>query len=105
MIYAAYLRCLQGGTHLVHMDEKGPAGVHYSRSKSGWFDDGTFHNYFTTILKTHAKNIPGKKVLLGDNLSTHFTPKVLIAAAENDVVMACLVPNATHDLMWHSLLP
>jgi len=44
----------------------------------------------------HAKRVPGKKVLLGDNLSTHFSPDVLKAAEENDVVMACLVPNATH---------
>ena len=44
----------------------------------------------------HVRNIPGKKVLLGDNLSTHFSPNVLKAAAENNIVMACLVPNATH---------
>ena len=73
-----------------------PIGVRYSRSKSGWFDGPTFEDWFNTIFLSHVRNIPGKKVLLGDNLSTHFSPNVLKAAAENNIVMACLVPNATH---------
>ena len=71
-------------------------GTGYSRSKSGWFDGPTFEDWFNTIFLSHVRNIPGKKVLLGDNLSTHFSLNVLKAAAENNILMACLVPNATH---------
>ncbi len=35
-------------------------------------------------------------MLIGDNLSTHFAPRVIKAAEENDVAMIALPANSTH---------
>ena len=40
--------------------------------------------------------IPGKKALIGDNLSSHFSADVLEKCKENDILFICLPPNATH---------
>ena len=42
--------------------------------------------------------MPGKKVLIGDNLAAHFTPDVIKLSVENDIVFVTLIPNATHLL-------
>ena len=39
-----------------------------------------------------------KKVLLGDNLASHFTPEVIQAAVDNNIEFVCLIPNSTHIL-------
>jgi len=75
--------------------EGGPKGTRYNRSRSGWFDACCFNNWFETLFVRHARNLPGKKVLIGDNLSSHFTPTVLQLAAEYDILFVCLPPNAT----------
>ena len=46
----------------------------------------------------HTRRLPGRKVLLGDNLSSHFSRKVIQLAADNNISFACLPPNATHLL-------
>jgi len=38
------------------------------------------------------------KVLIGDNLASHFTMPVIHAATENDIRFVSLVPNSTHLL-------
>ena len=78
--------------------EGGPKGTQYNRSRSGWFDACCFNDWFETLFVTHARKLPGKKVLIGDNLSSHFTPTVLQLAAEYDILFVCLPPNATHLL-------
>jgi len=78
--------------------EGGPKGTRYNRSRSGWFDACCFNDWFETLFVRHARNLPGKKVLIGDNLSSHFTPTVLQLAAEYDILFVCLPPNATHLL-------
>ncbi|KAJ8943861.1 hypothetical protein NQ314_009631 [Rhamnusium bicolor] len=40
--------------------------------------------------------VEGKKVLIGDNLSSHFTKEVLQLWKENNIGFVCLPPNATH---------
>ena len=75
--------------------EGGPKGTRYNRSRSGWLDACCFNNWFETLFVRHARNLPGKKVLIGDNLSSHFTPTVLQLAAEYDILFVCLPPNAT----------
>jgi len=78
--------------------EGGPKGTRYNRSRSGWFDACCFNDWFETLFVPHAKKLPGKKLLIGDNLSSHFTSTVLSLAAQYDILFVCLPPNATHLL-------
>lgn len=72
------------------------SGSRYNRTKSGWIDMATFLEWFKKVFLPHVKELPGKKVLLGDNLSSHFCPEVLRLCEENDVAFVCLPPNSTH---------
>ena len=38
----------------------------------------------------------GKKVLIGDNLSSHFSTSVLTECEKNNITFVCLPPNSTH---------
>jgi hypothetical protein len=76
----------------------GPDGTRYNRSKSGWIDEVTFADWFQTILLPWAKTKNGRKVVIGDNLSTHFSPDVIKSCNDNDILFVCLPPNATHLL-------
>lgn len=75
--------------------EGGPKGARYNRSKSGWFDSTTFGDWFETIFLPHTRRL-GKVFLIGDNLASHFTERVVRSAAENNVSFICLPKNATH---------
>ena len=89
--------------------EGGPANTRYNRSKSGWFDSYTFSDWFETVFLPYVRKLPGTKVLLGDNLSSHFTPTVLKLSAEHNIIFCCFPPNATHllqplDVAFYGLL-
>jgi hypothetical protein len=56
----------------------GPNGSVYECSKSGWFDGRTFPIWYFRVFVPFASKIPGKKVLVGDNLASHFSPEVRI---------------------------
>jgi DDE superfamily endonuclease len=76
----------------------GPRGAVYDCTPSGWFDSRCFERWFTEIFLTNVSKKPGRKVLIGDNLSAHFTPDVIKASLENDVAFVTLIPNSTHLL-------
>ena len=76
--------------------EGGPRGTRYNRSRSGWFDATTFTDWFEYLFLPNVKNVPGRKVLIGDNLSSHFTKRALQLAQENGIDFCCLPPNSTH---------
>jgi hypothetical protein len=78
--------------------ENGPKKARYNRSKSGWFDHVCFVDWFRTIFLPETRHIEGRKVLIGDNLSSHFGDEVLKLATDNDIVFVCLPPNSTHLL-------
>jgi len=40
--------------------------------------------------------LTGRTVIIGDNLSSHFSEKVLTLAKGNDISFTCLPANATH---------
>lgn len=71
-------------------------GTRYNRTSSGWIDTVTFRDWFTSSFLPHAKRLPGRKVLIGDNLSSHLDGDVIKACNENDISFVCLVPNSTH---------
>lgn len=78
----------------------GPAGTRYNCSKSGWFDAIVFRDWFEQIYVSHVKeqklNEQGKVVIIGDNLSSHFSPEVLKLCVEYNIAFVCLPKNATH---------
>ena len=68
----------------------------YNRSKSGWFDSVCFADWFKTVVVPYFKNKTGKKIMIGDNLSSHFSHEVLELCKKHKIVFMCLPPNATH---------
>ena len=78
--------------------EDGPEGARYNRSKSGWFDSCTFADWYINHFTPHIRRMEGKKILIGDNLSSHFSQEVLKSAEENNVSFVCLPANSTHLL-------
>ena len=75
-----------------------PRGTIFDNTTSGWFDARCFERWFRDIFLVHTRNQPGRKVLIGDNLASHFTAPVIQGCIDNDIHFVCLVPNATHLL-------
>lgn len=76
--------------------ENGPSGARYSNTSSGWFDSQVFTDWFQSLLLPRLKKLEGKKVVIGDNLSSHLTPQVLAMCQQNNIDFVCLPPNSTH---------
>jgi hypothetical protein len=74
----------------------GPRGAHYDATPSGWFDGRTFQEWFSNVMLPQLQKQSGKKVVIGDNLSSHISPDVLRLCNENNTSFVCLPPNATH---------
>lgn len=71
-------------------------GARFNRTISGWIDAVTFRDWFISTFLPHAKRLQGQKVLIGDNLSSHFDEDILKMCRENEIDFVCLVPNSTH---------
>jgi len=76
--------------------ENGPPKTRYNRSKSGWFDQVCFEDWFFSTLLPRLKNACRKQVLIGDNLSSHISLAVLEARKETNISFVSLPPNSTH---------
>ena len=78
--------------------EGGPPRARYNRTKSGWFESVTFFDWFKTIALPYCTRLEAgsKKVLIGDNLSSHFSNEVLDLCEKNNINFICMPPNATH---------
>nr|XP_039254787.1 jerky protein homolog-like [Styela clava]XP_039269740.1 jerky protein homolog-like [Styela clava] len=76
--------------------EGGPPGTLYNRSRSGWFDGFSFQDWFNRMVLPRLKRQNGKKVLIGDNLSSHISPDVLKSCLDHNIAFICLPPNSTH---------
>ena len=81
--------------------KNGPIGSIYDATKSGWFDMSTFDLWFSKQFLPVALQVPGRKVLIGDNLGSHFSVKVTEACKANDILFICLPPNSSH--LWKPL--
>ena len=95
----------------------GPEGACYNRTKSGWFDEATFEDWFSTLVLPKLRKQEGKKILIGDNLSSHLSTEVIKACNNHNISFVCLLRNAAHHLqpldvafygplkkVWRSLL-
>ena len=74
----------------------GYPGARYNRTSSGWFDSNCFRDWFFTIALPYLKKLSGKKVLIGDNLSSHIDMDVVKECEKHDIKFICLIPFSTH---------
>ncbi|KAB0804446.1 hypothetical protein PPYR_01416 [Photinus pyralis] len=72
------------------------SGSRYNRTSHGWMDAETFTDWFKSAFLPHAERLEGRKVLIGDNLASHFTDEVINLCETNNIGFACLPKNATH---------
>jgi hypothetical protein len=78
--------------------QRGPPGAVYSATPSGWFDLFTYTDWFKKVFLPHARRLPGKKLLICDNLSSHVSLEVITLCRENDIEYVCLPPNSTDKM-------
>ncbi|KPJ14194.1 Pogo transposable element with KRAB domain [Papilio machaon] len=76
--------------------KSGPNGSRYNRSPSGWFDSNIFEDWVTTIILPFFENKPGKKCMVGDNLSSHLSIDLIKKCQERDIHFIFLPANSTH---------
>lgn len=78
--------------------ENGPAGARYNRSKTSWFNEAIFEDWFNTVVLRYFakfdKNEP--KALIGDNLASHVSQTVIELCKDNNIRFILLPPNSTH---------
>ena len=89
IVYKAQ-HCYEGWTQC------GPAGAVYDATPSGWLDTRTFELWFFELFLKKVSSIPGEKVILGDNLTSHFSPSVINACNEMGIKFISLIPITTH---------
>ena len=72
----------------------GPPGARYNRSKSGWFDETIFTDWFFTLMFPILHKQEGNKVFIGDNLSLHLSQSVIDVCYKHNIAfveaMLCL---------------
>ena len=73
----------------------GPKGTSYNRSKSGWINNVIFQDWFNTIVLPWARRKSGRKVITGDNLSSHLNVSVLEKGEKHDIRFSLFPPNTT----------
>ena len=78
--------------------EGGPLNARYGYSDSGWFEERSFEDWFFQLALPILRKQDGKKVLVGDNLSSHMSERVIEACKLHDIAFICLYPNGTHML-------
>ena len=69
-----------------------PQGAKYNRSKSGWFDLRCFEEWFMSVALPYLKPLRGKKVLVGNNLSSHLSAEIIQKCEENQIAF-CFLPS------------
>lgn len=77
----------------------GPRGTKYASSASGWFDMNLFEMWFFQLFLPHVESTRennDKVVLVGDNLASHFSPRVIEACGTNNIYITPFPANATH---------
>ena len=62
------------------------------------FDSRTFERWFREIFIPETASLTGTKVVIGDNLTSHFSSDIIKACLENNIRFTCLIPNAPHLL-------
>lgn len=74
----------------------GPDGTRYANTQSGWFDALAFEEWFERTMLPVLKQKEGVKVMIGDNLTSHISPRVIQLCEQNNIRFICLPANSTH---------
>lgn len=73
-----------------------PLNSRYNQSKLGWFDALCFEDWLLKVLIPFVKNKPVKKIIIGDNLSTHLTIKGITMCSKYNIEFVFLLVNMNH---------
>ena len=65
-----------------------PSGTKFNRTKSDWFDEGTFEYFFNDILLPRIKKQEGAYAMIGDNLSSHIGESVVRKRERHNVKLS-----------------
>ncbi|XP_050560611.1 uncharacterized protein LOC126912470 [Spodoptera frugiperda] len=76
--------------------QHGPEGTRYNRSTSGWFDGTTFEDWVQNMVIPYFKDFPGRKCLIGDNLSSHLSADLIQTCKAHNIDFVFLPANSTH---------
>lgn len=76
----------------------GPKGTVYTSTPSGWFDNYIFVDWMKKVLIPYCRRLPGKKLLLVDNLASHNSVEVVDLCKEHGIEFVCLPPNSTDKM-------
>lgn len=74
----------------------GPPGSCYNRSKNGWFDGDIFSDWFHKIAYPYLRRLEGRKIMIGDNLSSHLSLSIINKCVEANIEFKFLPPHSTH---------
>jgi len=74
----------------------GPTGTAYNRCPSGWFTADLFEDWFNNVIMPYFRRLPGPKILIGDNLCSHVSFRVIKKCIDEDIRFVLFVPNSTH---------
>ncbi|XP_047107714.1 MFS-type transporter clz9-like [Schistocerca piceifrons] len=88
-----------GASHVYDTSRQGgPKGALYGCSKTSWFNEIIFSDWFEGIILPYVKKLPKEvpKVVIGDNLCSHISINVLQKCREHNIKFILLPPNSTH---------
>ena len=72
-------------------------GTFYGLTDNGWMNAELFEEWFKHHFLVHAPSVRPLLLLL-DGHASHYNPRVLRIAAEEDIILFCLPPHPTHLL-------
>lgn len=74
----------------------GPEMCRYNRTLSGWFDQSVFEDWFITVIIPYCRRLDGVKAIIGDNLASHVSVKIVQLCQKHNIRFIFLPPNSTH---------
>ena len=76
-----------------------PPLCYYDASSSGWFKKAQFERWFKAVVLPWAEEDPSaKKLIIGDNLSSHFSDPVMDLCLAKGISFKAFPANSTHLL-------
>lgn len=78
--------------------DNGPVGAVYIASQRGWIEMFSFTDWFKKVVMPYTRRLTGRKVLIGDNCSSHFSDEVFQLCRENAIEFVCLPANSTDKM-------
>ena len=74
----------------------GPKETVYDATKSGWFHSRTFEIWFMQVFLPNVSKLFGPKLLIGNNLPSHFSTIVINESMKQHIVFVTMLENTMH---------